>query len=283
MKNFNTKNILAAAAAFLFINTVSANTYTVVSSGKWNDASIWENGNPGNEIAEGDVVIVKNHITVSADVEVKGSLVVEKGFSIMSNRTLHIASTGTLVNNGNVTFKRLYNEGKINNNNVMESMLDIENRGKFTNNASAVAGTNLLNFGGAIQGTKGTYFANSTVVASGDATFGNDIKIYHSGEQAIGTETAMKLEADVINHNVMLAVENPNKETATTFTIERSFDGKNYTVISEVKGSESNVAMIYQDKNIDSELVHYKVKVNGSTYLPQATVKMAGTASASIR
>jgi hypothetical protein len=93
----------------------------------------------------------------------------------------------------------------------------------------------------------------------------------------------MKLETEVVKNNIMLTVSNPNKETANNFSIERSFDGKNFETISEVKGSTDNVAMIFQDKNIENDLVHYKVKVNGGEYLPQATVRMPLSTSASIQ
>ncbi len=46
------------------------------------------------------------------------------------------------------------------------------------NNSNMVAGTNILNFGGNVSGTKGTYFANGTVVSSSNAKYGNDVKIY---------------------------------------------------------------------------------------------------------
>lgn len=279
MKNLTTKTIALAAAAFFFASTVSAKTYTAINSGKWSDAKTWENGTPGNEISTNDVVVVKSHITINTEVAVQGTLIIEKGFTVISNRSIHVTTTGTIVNNGNVTFKKLINEGKINNNSMIEAMGDIENRGDITNNSNAVAGTNLLNFGGSIQGKKGAYFANANVIASSGAVFGNDVKIYHSGDQNTGIETAMKLDADVLNHTVLLSVENPNKETVKSVVVERSFDGKNYSVVAEMSAS----SLVYQDKNIDSELVHYKVKVNGSTYLPTATVKIAGESSASIR
>ena len=77
---------------------------------------------------------------------------------------------------------------------MMESMMDIENKGQMANNQNVMAGSNLLNFGGEVAGAKGTYFANGNVVASLDAKFGSDVKIYTSPSMTAvaTTETAMK-------------------------------------------------------------------------------------------
>ena len=116
MKQINTTTLktLITLAAVIIVNFASAKTYTAINSGKWSDAATWENGTPGNEISAEDVVIIKNHITMNIDVAVKGQLTIEKGVSMMSNRSLHIAKGGTLTNNGNITVKSIINEGTIN-------------------------------------------------------------------------------------------------------------------------------------------------------------------------
>jgi hypothetical protein len=182
MKKINT--ILTIAILVLSVNLASAKTYVAINSGKWSDAATWENGAPGNQINADDEVIVKNHITMNTDVAVNGTLTIEKGNTVMSNKSLFVSKTGKLVNNGNISVKRIVNEGTISNNSMIESMNDMENKGTFHNNQNMVAGTNILNFGGNIDGNKGTYFANGTVVASNNAKFGTDVKIYANPTQA---------------------------------------------------------------------------------------------------
>jgi hypothetical protein len=191
MKQINTpfKNLITLAALVLTINFASAKTFVAVNSGKWSDAATWENGAPGNEIAADDEVIVKNHITMNVDVAVKGTLTITKGISMMSNKSLFISTGGKVVNNGNLTVKRIVNEGTIDNNAMMESMNDLENKGQINNNQNMVTGTNILNFGGSVAGKKGTYFANGTVVASADSKFGDNIHIYSNPSQvAVASE-----------------------------------------------------------------------------------------------
>lgn len=285
MKKFNTSNLLKSfltLAAIITVNFSFGKTFTTINSGKWSDASTWDNGTPGALVAANDEVIVKNHITMNVDVAVKGTLTIGKGISVMSNKTLIIATEGKLVNNGNLTVKRIVNEGTINNNSMIESMNDIENEGSVNNNSNMMVGTNLLNFGGNVAGIEGTYFANGTVLASLDAKFGKNIKIYANPDQNNSTASTMSLEAEQISGNVILTVNNPNNEPVNEFTIEKSYNGKTFERVTDVTASNSTIAMVYQDKNIAQETVSYKVKVNGTDYLPQATVRVA-LASASIR
>ena len=180
MKNINTTPVktLITLAALLIVNFSFGKTYIAVNSGKWSDASTWQNEAPGNTISADDEVIIKSHITMTTDVAVNGTLTIDKGESVMSNKTLVISNSGKLNNNGNVAVKRIVNSGTITNNSMMESMNEIENKGAINNNSNMVAGTNLLNFGGNVAGKQGTYFANGTVIASTDAKFGNNVKIY---------------------------------------------------------------------------------------------------------
>ena len=277
------KSLIALAVILLAHTATFAKTYTAVNSGKWSDAATWStNGAPGNVIAIDDEVVIKNHITMNTDVAVSGTLTIEKGISVTSNKTLYITNVGKLVNNGNLVVKRIVNEGTINNNSMIESMNDVENKGTMTNNSNIMAGTNLMNFGGNVTGNQGTYFTNGTVLASADAKFGKNVKIYTDPSQTTASTSTMSLDAQNINGNVMLTVINPNGEEVKKFTIEKSYNGQTYEVVTDVTASNSAVAMMYQDKNVSQETVHYKVKVNGTNYLPQATVRMA-LASASIR
>ncbi len=280
--NTNTLKTLITLAAVVIVNFSFGKTYTAINSGKWSDANTWENGTPGNTISSDDEVIIKNHITMNTDVAVNGTLTLEKGFTMMSNKTLVITNTGKLINNGNLTVKRIINEGTINNNSMMESMNELENKGTINNNSNIMAGTNILNFGGNVSGNSGTYFANGSVISSSDAKYGNNVKIYNSPSQSTATESNMSLEAQSVNGNVMLTVSNPSGEPVKKFTIEKSYNGTKYEVVTDVTASNSTIAMVYQDKNVEQETVHYKVRINDANYLPQATVRMA-LASASIR
>lgn len=193
MKQFNTTLLksLITLTAILLVNLSYGKTYIAINSGKWSDASTWANGAPGNTINADDEVIVKNHITMNTDVSVSGTLTIDKGMTMVSNKTLVITTEGKLVNNGNITLKRVVNEGTINNNSMMESMNEMENKGSLINNSNMVAGTNLLNFGGNVTGTKGTYFANGTVVSSSNAKYGNDIKIYSNPSEVAQAENTV--------------------------------------------------------------------------------------------
>jgi hypothetical protein len=286
MTQFNTTSIkaLITLTALVMINTVSfAKTFTAINSGKWSDAATWSAaGAPGNMIAADDEVVIANHITMNTDLTVSGTLTIETGKNVTSNKMLLITKAGKLVNNGNlVVMKGIINEGTINNNSMIESMNNVENKGTMTNNSNVMAGTNLMNMGGNVTGSKGTYFTNGSVLASADAKFGKDVKIYTEPTSAT-TTTSMSLEAKDMNGNVILTVNNPNGEEVKKFTIERSYNGQTYETVTNVQATNSAIAMIYQDKNVSQETVHYKVKVDESNYLPQATVRLAN-ASASIR
>jgi len=187
MKQLNTTLLksLITLTAILLVNFSFGKTYIAVNSGKWSDANTWENGAPGNIISADDEVIVKNHITMNTDVQVNGTMTIAKGFTVVSNKSLIIASEGKLINNGNLTVKRIMNTGTITNNSMMESMNELENKGTLNNNSNLMAGTNILNFGGEVSGSKGTYFANGSVISSPNAKFGSDIKIYSNPTETI--------------------------------------------------------------------------------------------------
>jgi hypothetical protein len=284
MKNTtnNTITSLITVIALTLSLSTSAKTYTIVSVGKWSDASIWENGTPGHTIAAGDQVIVKNHIAMNEDVTVNGTLTIDKGMTVTSTKALIVHEGGNVENNGNLTVRKIYNEGTIRNTSMIEAMNEIDNKGNLVNNGNMVAGTNLMN-NGQVGGTHGAYFANSNVISTGSKSkFSSDVKIYSNPDQISTSNYTMNLAAEVIKGNVMLTVTNPNNETARNFTIEKSTDGKNFQTVNTITANNSNIAMIYQDKNVNEEVVSYRIKVNNTDYLPQATVRMS-LASASIR
>ena len=274
MKNFST-----LFAAIIIFSTVNAKTYTV-GSGKWSDASVWGGQYIGSVIKADDVVIVTGQMTMNTSIVVEGTLTVEKGAGMIGMKDLVVAKTGKFVNNGNTVMKRIVNEGSISNNLIMEAMMDIDNKGAIENNNNMVAGNNFDNFGGNAAGKGGAYFVNNNVSASASAKFGSDVKVFYGSaienSNAISVAT-LNLNATVKTNAVELSVANPSKMDISLFSIEKSNDGKNFTLIEMVSVSKSDVAMTYTDNNVNNNLTYYRVKAinaNGNeTVLPVATVK----------
>ena len=274
MKNFST-----LFAAIIIFSTVNAKTYTV-GSGKWSDASVWGGQYIGSVIKADDVVIVTGQMTMNTSIVVEGTLTVEKGAGMIGMKDLVVARTGKFVNNGNTVMKRIVNEGSISNNLIMEAMMDIDNKGAIENNNNMVAGNNFDNFGGNAAGKGGAYFVNNNVSASASAKFGSDVKVFYGSaiENSNATSVAaLNLNATVKTNAVVLSVANPSKMDISLFSIEKSNDGKNFTLIEMVSVSKSDVAMTYTDNNVNNNLTYYRVKAinaNGNeTVLPVATVK----------
>jgi hypothetical protein len=278
MKKFYT---FLTAAIILSFNT-QAKTYTL-GSGKWNDANTWNGEYAGNTIKAGDVVVVTGQVTVTNAVLVEGTLKVEKGASMVGMKDLVIAKTGTFVNNGNTVMKRIINEGTIENNLIMEAMLDIENRGSMENSNNIVAGNNMQNYGGNAKGNGGAYFINNNITTSPSAKFGSDVKVFYGNaiENSNTTQTsALGLDATFNENSVVLSVTNPSRMAISLFSIEKSQDGKNFTLIETVNNvnNDNEIAMHYTDTKINSNLTYYRVKamtaLGEETVLPLATVKI---------
>ena len=275
-KHTNMKKVYTIIAAALMFSAANATTYTV-GSGKWTDASAWNGQYPGTTIKADDVVIINGQMTVNAPITVEGSLTVEKGASMIGMKDLVIAKSGKFVNNGNTVMKRIYNEGSINNNMIMEAMMDIENKGGISNNNNMVAGNNLQNYGGNAAGNGGAYFVNNTVVASPSAKFGSDVKVMYGNaiENSSATNTsAMNLNTDIKENSVVLSVA--AKNDVKMFSIEKSNDGKNFQVVEMV--TVNNGAMTYTDSKVNTNLTYYRVtaiNANGEEVkLPVAAVKV---------
>lgn len=269
------------AAIILSFNT-QAKTYTL-GSGKWNDANTWNGEYAGNTIKAGDVVVVTGQVTVTNAVLVEGTLKVEKGASMVGMKDLVITKTGTFINNGNTVMKRIINEGTIENNLIMEAMLDIENRGSMENSNNVVAGNNMQNYGGNAKGSGGAYFINNNITTSPSAKFGSDVKVFYGNaiENSNTTQTsALGLDATFNENSVVLSVTNPSRMAISLFSIEKSQDGKNFTLIETVNNvnNDNEIAMHYTDTKINSNLTYYRVKamtaLGEETVLPLATVKI---------
>lgn len=268
-------------AFILIFAAVNAKTYTV-TSGKWSDASVWGGQYIGSTIGVNDVVIITGQMTMNTSIVVEGTLQVDKGAGMIGMKDLVVARNGKFVNNGNTVMKRIINEGTINNNLTMEAMMDIDNKGSIANNNNMVAGNNFDNFGGNVAGNGGTYFVNNNVSASASAKFGSDVKVFYGSaienSNVLASSSTLNLNAALKTGEVELSVSNPSKVDVALFSIEKSVDGKNFTLIEMVsRVSKSEIAMTYTDNNINSNLTYYRVKAintNGSeTVLPVATVK----------
>ncbi|MCW5908411.1 MAG: hypothetical protein KIS94_11165 [Chitinophagales bacterium] len=272
---------LLSAAILLSFNT-QAKTYTL-GSGKWNDANTWNGDYAGNTVKAGDVVIITGQVTVTNPVLVEGVLKVEKGASMVGMKDLVVTKNGTFVNNGNTVMKRIINEGTIENNLIMEAMLDIENRGSMDNSSNVVAGNNMQNYGGNAKGNGGAYFINNNITTSPSAKFGSDVKVFYGNaiENSNTAEvSALGLEATISENSVVLNVTNPSKIAVSLFSIEKSHDGKSFTLVDMISkvNNDSDVAMNYTDTKINSNLTYYRVKAINTageeTVLPIATVKV---------
>jgi hypothetical protein len=274
MKAFYTILLITLATNF-----ASAKTYTL-GSGKWTDAKIWNNDYPGTTIKTNDIVIITGQVTMNTAIVVEGMLTVEKGAFMYGMKDLVISKSGKFVNNGNTVMKRIINEGTINNNLVMESINDVDNKGLIENNNNVVAGNNFENFGGNAKGNGGAYYVNNNVYTSPASNFGVQVKVFYGNEIENSKEsvpsTPLLLNATFNSNNgVVLNISNPKKLNIVSYRIEKSQDGSNYTLLSIL--SDNNGTMNYTDNKIGSNLTYYRVKAlsaNGEEIiLPIATAK----------
>lgn len=276
------KFYLLFTASLMLAGAADAKTYTI-GSGKWNDAKIWNGDYAGTTVKAEDVVIISGQVTITTPIVVEGVLRVEKGASMVGMKDLMVTSSGTFVNNGNTVMKRIINEGTINNNLIMEAMMDIENKGSIDNNNNMVAGNNLQNYGGDASGKGGAYFINNNISTSPAATFGSDVKVFYGNaieNQPTASAVSMNLDAKIDNNSVVLNVSNPEKVSVSMFAVEKSNDGKNFTLLEMINkvNAADEIAMSYTDTKVNSNMTYYRVKAinsNGDeTVLPVATVKI---------
>jgi len=269
------------AATLMTTAVVNAKTYTL-GSGKWTEAATWNGEYAGTTIKADDVVVITGQVTMNTAIVVEGTLQVDKGASMIGMKDLVVTKTGTFTNNGNTVMKRILNEGTINNNLIMEAMMDVENKGNVQNNNNIVAGNNLQNYGGNAAGNGGAYYVNNNIVTSPASKFGTDVKVFYGNmmdNQTASNGTNLNLYAAVNTNAVELNVSNPSKVDVSLFSIEKSTDGKNFTLLEMITNVNSNndVAMSYTDTKVNSNITYYRVKAisaNGQeTVLPVATVK----------
>jgi hypothetical protein len=269
------KNVYTLIAALLTLTVANAKTYTI-TSGKWSDVSVWGGQYIGTTIKADDVVIITGQMTMNTSIVVEGTLQVEKGAGMVGMKDLVVAKNGKFVNNGNTVMKRIINEGSIKNTMIMEAIMDIENKSLIENN-NMVTGSNFENFGGNAAGNGGAYFVNNQINSSPASKFGADVKVFsaNANENQPTSSTIMNLNAAITSDAVVLSVINPDKKDVSVFSIEKSTDGVNYSLIEMITNinKEGETAMTYTDL-----LTYYRVTaitVNGeNTVLPVAAVKV---------
>lgn len=277
-----TKFYTLLAVSFLVTNTLSAKTY-VVSSGRWTDAASWNQEYPGTVISAADEVIISGQVTMNTGIVVEGTLLVEKGASMVGMKDLVISKSGKFVNNGNTVMKRIMNEGTIHNNLIMESMMDIDNKGSIGNNNNVVAGNNFSNYGGKADGKNGAYFVNNNVYNSPASEFSKDTKVFYGSQIEMSEEAAVpspvRVQTNAANGSVELQIFSPANEDASFFSIEKSVDGVNYVVLEilPVKNNGEEKTIRYVDANPSQDLNHYRITATNSlgqqVVLPLTTVK----------
>lgn len=267
----------------IVINIASAKTYTL-TSGKWTDVGAWINQYPGSTIKTDDIVVITGQVTVNTGIVVEGTLQVEKGASMVGMKDLVILKSGRFVNNGNTVMKSISNEGSIQNNLIMESMMDFDNHGNIGNNNCVVGGNNFNNFGGDANGKNGAYFINNNLHSSQSSSFGKTIRMVVGNQietsENVAPASPFNISASLsADNSVELTVSNPTQKEVAMFSIEKSTDGKNYTVLNIVSNvnKKGEIAMSYTDIKMSSDLTYYRIKaINAQgeeTVLPVATVK----------
>ena len=280
------KTFFTILAATLISNIASAKTYTL-SSGKWTDIKVWNNDYPGTTIKAEDVVIINGQVTMNTGIVVEGSLTVNKGAFMVGMKDLVISKSGRFTNNGNTVMNRIVNEGTINNNLIMEAMNDVDNKGLIENNNNMVAGNNLENFGGTAKGNNGAYFVNNNLFTSPAAKFGGDVKVFYGNEVQHSQETTKATSlflnaAFKVNSGVVLNISNPENLGITSYKIEKSIDGSNYSLLETV--ACNNATVNYTDTKLGNSLTYYRIKAINAKgeeiVLPVATVKTPESATA---
>jgi hypothetical protein len=154
-----------------------AKKYVAVRNGKWSDIRVWRDEKPSSLVSDTDEVIIEANIVLDHDLNVHGLLRVEHGGSLISNSTLFIYSNGTINNTGNMIAHSVVNKGAIFNYKYLEVISDIDNTGHIANNSLVMAGNNIINQGGKLDGMGGRYFANNTLLSLDNAAYGLAIKI----------------------------------------------------------------------------------------------------------
>lgn len=276
----NLRNTVVVIGTLAFTNVCIAKTYVASSSGKWNNPLIWEGEQPTKFINNEDIVIIKNHVLVGEDISINGMLIIEKNSSIISSRSMAVTANGQLVNNGSLSVNRMINEGKVENNGSFETMNELQNNGNIDNSQNIVVGSSILNQAGRLDGNNGTYFANSNVITSKDASYSENVNIYFGGEPTNTTTKDFNVEIETLDNNVTLTVQNISSKKIVGYEVTKSTDGENYIAVGTNQNSKSDLLIIH-DNDISQPTVHYKVAAftasNEKINIPTTSVSLGNS------
>ncbi len=275
------KNTIFVIGALAIANSCLAKVYVASSAGKWNNPLIWEGEQPSKSISNEDVVIIKNHVVIGEDINIDGILVIEKSSSFISSRSIAVASNGQLINNGNLSVRRMINEGKIENYGSFETMSELQNNGNINNTQNVVAGSSILNQSGRLEGDNGTYFANTSVITSKDATYSENVNIYYGGELPTNTTTKdFNVEIETLDNNITLTVQNISNKKVMRYEVTKSTDGENFVNVVANQNPKNDLLIIY-DNDIQQSIVHYKVAAitatNEKINIPTTSVSLGNS------
>jgi hypothetical protein len=275
--------MLIGLATFLLGNA-NATTYKTTSHGKFTDERIWQPSYPGSTVKAGDSIIISSQVVLNVPVAVEGFFLIEKGAALQGNKELAIAKGGYLTNKGNTVVKRLSNDGQINNELVLEAMLEVENTGIMNNTSATFAGSTLLNRGGILDGNKGSYFSNNSVIASPNSIYGKDIKVFQASftnpvaqiDEVIYCDASLNVYAGS-SDKMLVEVTGNALKNLQSIVLEKSIDGKYFYKVAQQK-AESNTLLL-EDRIAMENIMWYRLSgydANGKQYaFPEAMVKIS--------
>jgi hypothetical protein len=294
--NFNTQNLenkkayrfsrllaeptgLLIAALISLSFTVEAATFSTKNHGKYSDPANWKNTYPGNLIKETDTVYINSNITLSGDIVIKGLLVVNEKFSLIGDNNLVVLENGTLINKGITIAKAINNKGRIKNNNILETAIDLINTGNLENNQSMIVG-NVLDNTGSITGASGNIIANKRLVNTFPGKISGKVDICSNDFSNVGGGSidsmnvsfcgnrifsSMFLTASVTSESIQLNLKNAQLHKYKECRIEKSTDGEQFNTIASLFANEiknNNGTITYQDKSsISASTLYYRMKL----------------------
>jgi hypothetical protein len=283
MKNLSTlsKSALILCAALVAKNA-EATTYIASQHGKFTDEKIWHPNYPGSNIAANDSVIISAQVVLNTALSIAGVLTIEKGASFQGNKDVAINQSGKLVNKGNTVVRRLLNEGRLDNQLVFETMLEVENHGTINTSSATIAGTSLLNQNGVLSGTQGSYFSNSTIISSPASIYEKGVKVFEASytnpmaeiDEALFCSSTLNAFA-LGKQSVRIEINHLGKEKFSSIVLEKSTDGKYFQPIAEIELKNNKYSI--EDMQVNSDQTFYRAfayDADGRKYrFPETFVK----------
>ena len=96
------KVYLLGVLIFAVCLNANATTYTTISSGSYNDCSIWDNGCAPNTISANDTVIINHAVSANSSFDIDGVLIINATGSYTNNNDINISFDGFLENFGSI-------------------------------------------------------------------------------------------------------------------------------------------------------------------------------------